>query len=196
MFLNPYGLRSQTCIQESELRSKVQAEEARIAAQHQAIQGAHAQVKAKQAEQDKVAAALHEREALLMEREAAVEKHRAAVENQQASVSRLLQQARVESARPRNVAPEMPVQPLVAPLRPTASARAALPRSNGSHRAHFKNKAGTSTRMFLTAMSVSPSGLPISPRIILRLYIGTRLFRQRRRCSTRSSENWDISPLN
>ena len=91
-------------VQESELRDKVQAEEARIAAQHQAIQQAQAQLMAKQAEQDKIATDMRAQEASVAEREVAVEKHCAAVKNKQATVSCLLQQARAESTRPRNAA--------------------------------------------------------------------------------------------
>ncbi|PIL35884.1 hypothetical protein GSI_01544 [Ganoderma sinense ZZ0214-1] len=67
----------------------------------------------------------------LREREAAIEKNRAEVENHQATVSRLLQQAR--TARPRSSAPPVTAQPLAAPPKP----------------------AGSSTRMFLTAIPES-----------------------------------------
>lgn len=136
-----------------ELLDKVQAEEARISAEHQAIQGAQAQLLAKQAEQDRMAADLREREALLVEREAAIEKDRAEVENHQATVSRLLQQARTGSVRPCNAVPTMPTQPQAAPPRPVAPIRATLPRSNATHQPR-SNKAGSSTRMFLTAIPV------------------------------------------
>ena len=115
---------------------------------------------------------LRKREALLVEREAAIEKNRAEVENQQASVSRLLQQARSESARPRNIAPEMPVQ------RPRPTASSTHPRSGTRHEFSKNNKAGASTRMFLTAMPVS-SNHPYPHVFVFRLYTGTRLFRQR-----------------
>nr|VWO99257.1 MRP-like transporter [Ganoderma boninense] len=128
---------------ESELRDKIHTEENRIAAQYEAIQGAQAQIMQKKADQDKLAAELREREGLVVEREAAIDKNRAEVENQQASLSRLLQQARVESGRPRNVAPALPVQPS------GPSTQTTLPRPYMPRRAH---KSGASTRMFLTAM--------------------------------------------
>ena len=129
------------------LRShKIHTEENRIAAQYEAIQGAQAQIMQKKADQDKLAAELRDRKGLVVEREAAIDKNRAEVENQQASLSCLLQQARVESGRPRNVAPALPVQPS-GPLTQTT-----LPRPYMPCRAH---KSGASTRMFLTAMPVS-----------------------------------------
>ncbi|PIL28285.1 hypothetical protein GSI_09573 [Ganoderma sinense ZZ0214-1] len=130
---------------ESELRNKVQAEEVRIAAQHQAIQVAQEQLNAKQAEQDKIAGDLREREA-------AIEKNRAEVENHQATVSRLLQQAR--TARPRSSAPPVTAQPLAAPPKPVAPTRATFFHSDTTHRPR-SHKAGSSTRMFLTAIPES-----------------------------------------
>ena len=144
-------LHAHSRIQESELRDKVQAEEARLAAQHQAIQAAQAHLMAKQAEQDKFTADMRAREALLVEREAAVEKHRAAVENEQATVSRLLQQARAESTRPCSAAA---TRPATHPTPVASPTRAILPHSGMAH-VPRSNKAGSSTHMFLTAIPVS-----------------------------------------
>ena len=105
---------------------------------------------AKQMEQDRITADLDAREALLREREATIERDRAAVENHQATVSRLLQQARAESVHPRNAAPTLPAQP-PAPPRSVSGTRATLGRPDQLR----SNKAGTSTRMFLTAIPVS-----------------------------------------